>query len=149
MATNDAKRARPIEILLVEDNPGDVVLTREALADGKILNRLHVASDGAKALDFLHKRGEFAASPRPDLVLLDLNLPKVNGQEVLAAIKGDRQLRTIPVIVLTTSNAEADIVKSYDLHANCYIQKPVEFDAFIEVVRSLENFWLTVVKLPH
>lgn len=139
---------RAVEILLVEDNPGDVLLTREALADGRILNRLHVVHDGEQALRFLRREGEHADAPRPDVVLLDLNLPRVGGQEVLAAIKGDRDLRSIPVIVLTTSDAETDIAKSYDAHANCYIQKPVEFDRFIAVVRSLENFWLTVVKLP-
>ena len=139
---------RPIEILLVEDNPGDVRLTIEALKDGKISNNLHVARDGTEGLRFLHREGSDEQAVRPDLILLDLNLPKKNGREVLAEIKVDPELRRIPVVVLTTSQADEDIFKSYDLHANCYINKPVDFEQFIRVVRSIEDFWLTVVKLP-
>lgn len=137
-----------IEILLVEDNPGDVRLTQEALKEGRITNRLHVVDDGEKALVFLRQEGEYADSPRPDIILLDLNLPKKDGRQVLAEIKSDPQLRRIPVVVLTTSKAEEDILRSYDLHANCYITKPVDLDQFLGVVRSIEDFWLTVVKLP-
>ena len=139
---------RPIEILLVEDNAGDVRLTIEALKDGKISNNLHVARDGTEGLRVLHREGADKPAARPDLILLDLNLPKKNGREVLAEIKGDPDLRRIPVVVLTTSQADDDIFKSYDLHANCYINKPVDFEQFIRVVRSIEDFWLTVVKLP-
>lgn len=146
---NASMPLHPIEILLVEDNPGDVRLTRETLKQTKVLNRLSVAEDGVKALDFLRLKGEYARAPRPDLILLDLNLPKKSGREVLAEIKSDPQLRTIPVVVLTTSKAEEDIVKSYELHANCYISKPVELDGFLTVVKSIENFWLSVVKLPR
>ena len=138
----------PIEILLVEDSPGDVRLTVEALRDGKVLNNLSVATDGVEALAFLRREGLHADAPRPDLILLDLNMPKKDGREVLAEIKSDDQLRRIPVVILTTSEAEQDIVKSYDLHANCYITKPVDFDQFIAVVQSVEDFWLTMVKLP-
>lgn len=138
----------PIEILLVEDSPGDVRLTVEALRDGKVLNNLSVARDGVEALAFLRREGPHAAAPRPDLILLDLNMPKKDGREVLAEIKNDDSLRRIPVVILTTSQAEQDIVKSYDLHANCYITKPVDFDQFISVVQSVEDFWLTMVKLP-
>lgn len=140
---------RPAEILLVEDNPGDVRLTQEALLAGKVINNLYVMSDGVEALAFLRKEGRHAATPRPDLVLLDLNLPKKSGREVLADVKGDPALKRTPVVVLTTSKAEEDILKTYDLHANCYITKPVELDQFIKVIQSLENFWLTVVKLPN
>jgi chemotaxis family two-component system response regulator Rcp1 len=145
---NDAGRARPVEILLVEDNPGDVRLTVEALRDGKVRNHLSVAGDGEEALAFLRREGKHAEAPRPDLILLDLNLPRKDGREVLAEIKADEFLRTIPVVVLTTSRAEQDIVRSYDLHANCYITKPVDFEQFITVVRSIEQFWLTIVALP-
>jgi CheY-like chemotaxis protein len=138
----------PIEILLVEDSPGDVRLTVEALRDGKVLNNLSVATDGVEALAYLHQSGPYANAPRPDLILLDLNMPKKDGREVLAEIKSDESLRRIPVVILTTSQAEQDIVKSYDLHANCYITKPVDFDQFISVVQSVEDFWLTMVKLP-
>jgi two-component system, chemotaxis family, response regulator Rcp1 len=141
-------KTRPIEILLVEDSPGDVRLTMEALKEAKVLNRLSVASDGVEAMEFLDRRGRFAEAPRPDLILLDLNLPRKDGREVLAEIKAAPELRRIPVVVLTTSRAEADVVKAYDLHANCYITKPVDFKQFIEVVESIEDFWLTVVKLP-
>jgi chemotaxis family two-component system response regulator Rcp1 len=139
---------RPIEILMVEDNPGDVRLTVEALKEAKVRNNLHTVEDGVEALAFLRREGRYAEAPRPDLVLLDLNLPKMNGREVLAKIKEDPDLRRIPVVILTISQAEQDIVKSYNLHANCYITKPVDLDQFLEVVKSIENFWLTVVMLP-
>ncbi len=140
--------SRPVEVLLVEDNPGDVRLTREALKEGRIRSNLHVARDGVEALAFLRRRGEYAAAPRPDLILLDLNLPRKDGREVLTEIKEDAALRQIPVVVLTSSQAEEDICRAYDLHANCYITKPVDLDQFINVVRSIEDFWFTVVKLP-
>jgi chemotaxis family two-component system response regulator Rcp1 len=139
---------RPIEILLAEDNPGDVRLTQEAFKEGRILNQLHVVADGMEALAFLRQEGEYKDSPRPDLILLDLNMPRMNGRELLAVIKQDEALRRIPVVILTTSDAEEDIVHSYDMHANCYVSKPVDFDRFIEVVHSIQNFWLTVVTLP-
>jgi CheY-like chemotaxis protein len=139
---------RPIEILLVEDNPGDVRLTREALTANKVRNTLHVVADGVQALAFLRKQGKHANAPRPNLILLDLNLPKKDGREVLAEIKGDGNLRRIPVVVLTTSGAEEDILKAYDLNANCYVTKPVNFDSFIQVVKSIESFWVTIVELP-
>jgi CheY-like chemotaxis protein len=138
----------PVEILLVEDNPGDVRLTIEALKEGKVQNNLHVAADGVEALAFLRRQDEHADAPRPDLILLDLNLPRKDGRELLAEIKEDPHLRRIPVVILTTSKAEEDILKTYDLHANCYITKPVDLDQFITVVKSIEDFWLTVVKLP-
>jgi two-component system, chemotaxis family, response regulator Rcp1 len=141
-------RAMPVEILLVEDSPGDVRLTQEAFKDAKVHINLHVASDGAEAMAFLKHEGEHAGDPRPDLILLDLNLPKKDGRAVLAEIKGDPSLQTIPVVILTTSASEADILKSYLLHANCYITKPVNLDGFLRVVKSIDNFWLTVVKLP-
>jgi chemotaxis family two-component system response regulator Rcp1 len=137
-----------IEILLVEDNPGDVRLTREALKDGKIVNNLHVAEDGVDALAFLRREGKYHNAVRPELILLDLNLPKKDGREVLAEIKADKELKRIPVVILTSSAAEQDIVRSYNLHANCYVTKPVDLDQFINVVKSIEHFWLTVVKLP-
>ncbi len=139
---------RPVEILLVEDNPGDVRLTIEALHESKVRNTLSVATDGVEALAFLRREGRYGGAPRPDLILLDLNLPKMDGREVLAAIKADQELRTIPVVILTTSHAEQDILKSYNLHANCYITKPVDLDQFITVVKSIEDFWLTIVTLP-
>jgi len=139
---------RPIEILLVEDNPGDVRLTQEALNDNKMRNRLHVVVDGVEAMAFLRREGKYADAPRPDLVLLDLNLPKKDGREVLAEIKVDESLKRVPVVILTTSQAEEDILKAYELNANCYITKPVDLDQFLKVVRSIENFWLTIVKLP-
>ena len=144
----DKGACRPIEILMVEDNPGDVRLTVEALKEAKVRNNLHTVEDGVEALAFLRREGRYAEAPRPDLVLLDLNLPKMNGREVLAEIKEDPDLRRIPVVILTISQAEQDIVKSYNLHANCYITKPVDLDQFLEVVKSIENFWLTVVMLP-
>lgn len=140
---------KPIEILLVEDNPADVRLTEEALKEGKVRNHLHVARDGVDALEFLLRVGKYADAVRPDLILLDLNLPRKDGREVLAAIKHDPDLKLIPVVVLTTSSAEADILKSYKLHANCYITKPVDLDQFVKVVKSIDDFWLTVVRLPE
>jgi CheY-like chemotaxis protein len=139
---------RPVEILLVEDNPGDVRLTREALREGKVRNNLSVASDGVEAIAYLRKEGEHAKAVRPDLILLDLNLPRMDGREVLKEIKADPVLRHIPVVVLTSSQAEEDIVRAYDLHANCYVTKPVDLDQFIRVVESIEDFWFTIVKLP-
>ena len=139
---------KPIEILLIEDNPGDVRLTREALKEGKVRNVLSVVQDGVEALAFLKREGSYAAARRPDLILLDLNLPKKDGREVLAEIKEDPDLRRIPVVILTTSSAEQDIVRTYNLHENCYIIKPLDMDQFINVVKSIEDFWLTVVKLP-
>jgi CheY-like chemotaxis protein len=137
-----------IDILLVEDSPGDVRLTREALQEGKVLNELNVVSDGVEALDYLFQRGSHREATRPDLILLDLNLPKKDGREVLAEIKADQHLKRIPVVVLTTSLAEEDVVRSYNLHANCYIAKPVDFDRFIQVVKSIDAFWLSIVRLP-
>ena len=139
---------KSVEILLIEDNPGDARLTQEALKEGKINNKLRVISDGAEATDFLFKRNQYQNAPRPDLILLDLNLPKKNGQEVLAEIKADDNLKSIPVIILTISKAEEDIIRSYNLHANCFLVKPIELNKFFEVVKSIENFWLTVVKFP-
>lgn len=139
---------RPIEILLVEDNPGDADLARVALENGKLKNNLYVVDDGEKAMAFLRREGDYADMPRPDLILLDLNLPKKDGREVLAEIKADESLKRIPVVILTTSAAEEDILKSYNLHANCYITKPIDLAQFIHVVRSIETFWLSVVVLP-
>lgn len=139
---------RPIEILMVEDNPGDVRLAQEALKENKILNNMHVTMDGEEAMAFLNREGIYEDAPRPDVILLDLNLPKKDGREVLGEIKKDPKLKRIPVVVLTTSRAEEDIIKTYDLHANCYITKPVDLDRFISVVKSIENFWLSIVKLP-
>jgi CheY-like chemotaxis protein len=140
--------ARPIEILLVEDSEPDVRLTMEALHEAKVRNRLSVAEDGVEALDFLRRQGPHAAAPRPDLILLDLNLPRKDGRQVLNEIKNDDVLKRIPVVILTTSKSEEDVLRAYDLHANCYISKPVDFNRFMDVVRSIENFWLTVVRLP-
>jgi chemotaxis family two-component system response regulator Rcp1 len=139
----------PIEVLLVEDSPGDVRLTQEAFHDANRSVRLHVASDGVEAMAFLRHQGAHSAAPRPDLILLDLNLPKMDGREVLARIKEDASLKTIPTIILTTSEAEADIAKSYQLQANCYLSKPVQLDQFETLVKSINDFWLTKVKLPH
>ncbi len=139
----------PIQVLLVEDSPGDVRLTREAFKDAKVHINLHVAMDGAQAMAFLKREAEHANAPRPDLILLDLNLPKKDGREVLKEIKESPGLSSIPVVILTTSASEADILHSYELHANCYITKPVNLEGFLKVVRSIDNFWLTVVKLPH
>ena len=142
------RTAPPVEILLVEDNPGDVRLTEEALKEGKVYNNLHWAKDGVEALEFLKRQGKHAKAPRPDIILLDLNLPKKDGREVLAQIKKDGALKQIPVVVLTTSEAEEDVLKSYELHANCYVTKPVDLEKFIHVVQSIDRFWLTVVTLP-
>ena len=142
------ERINPIEILLVEDNPGDVRLETEALKEGKIFNRLSVVRDGAEAMEFLRKKGKFVDVETPDLILLDLNLPKKDGREVLAEIKADDDLRRIPVVVLTTSRSEEDVLRSYNLHANAYIVKPLDLDQFINAVRKIEDFWLTVVRLP-
>ena len=139
---------KPIEILLVEDNPGDVRLTEEALKEGKVLNNINLVTDGVMAISFLKKEGEYADAVTPDLILLDLNLPKKDGREVLLEIKEDSGLRRIPVVVLTTSSAEEDIIRAYDDHANCYITKPVGLNQFIEVVKSIEDFWMSIVKLP-
>ncbi|HEV2889295.1 MAG TPA: response regulator [Frankiaceae bacterium] len=138
----------PIDILLVEDNPGDVRLTREALRRGRVANTLHVVGDGDEALEFLRREGRHGDKPRPGLVLLDLNLPGLDGRDVLAEVKSDPDLRSIPVIVLTTSSADRDVARSYDLGANCFVSKPVSLDAFLDVIRSFEGFWLTVVNLP-
>lgn len=138
-----------VEILLIEDNPGDARLTQEALKDGKVKNNLHVMYDGVEATDFLFKRNQYQDAPRPDLIILDLNLPKKNGQEVLAEIKVDETLKSIPVIVLTISKAEEDIMRSYNLHANCFLSKPIDLNKFFEVIKSIEYFWLALVKLPR
>ena len=139
---------RAIEVLLVEDDPGDVLMTKEAFEDYKLQNTLHVVNDGAEAMDFLRRQGEHADAPRPDLVLLDLNLPRMDGREVLQAIKSDPELASIPVVVLTTSEAEEDVLRSYSLHANAYVTKPVDFERFIQVVRQIDDFFVTVVRLP-
>jgi CheY-like chemotaxis protein len=148
MLLNDQTISHPVDVLLVEDNPGDVRLTVEALKESKLYVNLHVAKDGMEAIEFLKRQGPFADSRRPDLVLLDLNLPKKDGREVLAEIKADPELWRIPVVVLTTSRAEEDILRTYNLHANCYVSKPVGLDQFIKVVQSINEFWLTIVKLP-
>ena len=140
--------ADEIHVLLVEDDPGDVLMTQEAFEHHKLRNQLHVVSDGVEALAFLRREGEFADAPRPGLVLLDLNLPRKDGREVLEALKADERLRAIPVVVLTTSEAEEDVVRSYSLHANAYVTKPVDFDRFIEVVRQIDEFFVEVVRLP-
>ena len=140
--------ARPIEILLVEDSPSDTQLTIEALNEGKLRNRLNNVEDGVQAMQFLRRQGPYAGAPRPDLIMLDLNLPRKDGREVLAELKADAELKSIPVVVLTSSRAEQDILRAYDLHANCYITKPVDFDQFISMIRSIEAFWLFVVTLP-
>jgi len=145
---NSERHVQPVDILLVEDSPADVRLTREALHEARVLNTLHVVQDGVAALAFLRRQGEFTGSPRPDLILLDLNLPRKDGREVLAEIKQDDDLKRIPVVVLTTSKAEEDILKSYDLHANAYVAKPVDLARFFEVIQALEGFWLAVVTLP-
>ncbi len=140
---------KPIEILLVEDSPTDVLLAQEALMHAKVLNKLHIVSDGVEAMDFLQRKGPYAEMPRPDLILLDLNLPRKDGREVLAEVKADDELKRIPVVVLTTSKAEEDIFRAYGLHANCYVTKPVDFERFSDVVRAIETFWFTVVSLPE
>lgn len=150
MNENDTilKNARPVEILLVDDNPADVMLTREAFSENKLCNNLSVVNDGVQAMDYLRKRGQYVSVPTPDIVLLDLNMPRKDGREVLAEIKADDVLKYIPVVIMTVSKDDKDILESYRLHANCYIKKPVKFTEFVEVVRSLENFWFSVVTLP-
>ena len=145
---NTVRQGRPIEILMVEDSPSDAELTVEALKEGKVSNHLSIVEDGVLAMEFLRRENRFAQAPRPDLILLDLNLPRKDGREVLTELKGDPSLKRIPVVVLTTSRAERDVLRAYDLNANCYITKPVDFNQFLEVVRSIEHFWLTVVTLP-
>jgi two-component system, chemotaxis family, response regulator Rcp1 len=142
------ERNGPIEILLVEDNPGDVRLTREALKEGKVYSNLHTVKDGVEAMEFLRRQGKFKEAPRPDIILLDLNLPRKDGREVLEEIKSDDALKRIPVVVLTTSKAEEDVLRTYNLHANCYVTKPVDLEKFMVVVKSIDIFWLTVVTLP-
>jgi chemotaxis family two-component system response regulator Rcp1 len=144
----NATDAKIIDILLVEDNEGDVRLTREVLRDAKISNMLHAVGDGEEAMDFLHRTGGYPDAPHPDLILLDMNLPKKDGREVLSEIKADINLKRIPVVVLTTSKAEQDIIKTYNLHANCFITKPMDLEQFIRVIKAIEDFWLTIVKLP-
>jgi CheY-like chemotaxis protein len=142
------EKMRSIEMLLVEDNPGDARLAMEALKDAKVNNNLHWVKDGVEAMDFLQRKNGYTDAPRPDVILLDLNLPKKDGREVLADIKVDENLRRIPVVILTVSGAEEDIIKTYNLHANCYIQKPLDLDRFVDVVRSIQDFWFTIVQLP-
>lgn len=145
---NNSVAARPVVILMVEDNPTDVLIAREGFSRAEMLNTLHVADDGIEAIEFLNRRGKYADAPRPDLIVLDLNMPRKNGQEVLAEIKTDDNLKNIPVVILTTSKSEDDISKAYGLHANCYISKPVDFDEFTTVVQAIHDFWLSVVTLP-
>jgi two-component system, chemotaxis family, response regulator Rcp1 len=144
-----ARDTGAFEVLLVEDNPGDVRLTREALKDAKVHINLHVASDGVEAMAFLNREGEYAEVPRPDMILLDLNLPRKDGRQVLEEIKATPSLMTIPIVILTTSESEQDILRSYQLHANCYISKPVDLDGFLRVIQSIDSFWLSIVKLPR
>jgi CheY-like chemotaxis protein len=146
--SNYGTNSRPVEILLVEDSNEDVELTREALKDGKISNVLHVAKDGVEAMDYLRKKGKYSGEKAPGLILLDLNLPKKNGHELLAEIKQDEELKIIPVVILTTSESEADVLKTYKMHANSYITKPVDFNQFIKVVKSIEDYWFSIVRLP-
>ncbi len=146
--TTGAEMGRPIEILLVEDSPSDAELTKEALHEGRVINNLQVVTDGEQALAYLHRQGKYSAMPRPDLILLDLNLPRKDGREVLAEIKSDESFKRIPVVVLTTSKEESDVMTAYGLNANCYITKPVDLEQFIDVVRSVDNFWLNIVTLP-
>lgn len=143
-----AEDGRPVEILLADDNEGDARLALEAMRDAKVYNRLHHVLDGVEAMAFLRRQGRYADVPRPDLILLDLNMPKKDGREVLAEVKGDPDLKRIPVVILTISKEEEDILKTYNLHANCYITKPIDLDQFLKVVRGVEEFWLTIVKLP-
>lgn len=145
---NTVKTGDPIEILIVEDNPGDVRLMQEAMRDSKVRNQIHVVEDGVAAMAYLHREGEYADAPCPDLIMLDLNLPMKDGREVLEEVKEDPELRRIPVVILTTSGAEDDILSTYNHHANCYITKPIDLTQFIHVVRAIDNFWLTIVKLP-
>jgi CheY-like chemotaxis protein len=148
MTLSEAEVVRPIEVLLVEDDEGDVLITREALAEGKVINRLHVVGDGVEAVDYLRRKKPHANATRPDLILLDLNLPKRDGHQVLADIKADADLRRIPVVVLSTSSADEDIIRSYDLHANAYVTKPVDFDRFVDVIRQIDDFFISVANLP-
>jgi CheY-like chemotaxis protein len=143
-----AEAVRPIEVLLVEDDEGDVLVTREALDEGKVVNRLNVVGDGVEAMAYLRRSGKYADAARPDLVLLDLNLPKRDGRQVLDDVKSDPDLRRIPIVVLTTSEAEEDVLRSYDLHANAYVTKPVDFDRFVEVIQQIDEFFISVVRLP-
>jgi chemotaxis family two-component system response regulator Rcp1 len=145
---NNRKTGKPVEILLVEDNPGDVRLTQEVFKEGRVLNKLHVTRDGVEAMEFLRQKGKYAKTPRPDIILLDLNLPKKDGREVLAEIKTDKDLKRIPVIILTVSQAEEDTLRSYNLSANCYIIKPIDLEQFIRAVKLIEDFWLTIATLP-
>ena len=145
---SDNNNTRPVEILLVEDNEGDILLTQEALADSKLCNTLHSVQDGEEAMKFLYNKGDYATKPQPDIILLDLNLPKKDGREVLKELKADDRLKKIPVVVLTTSQSEEDISKMYDLHANCYISKPIDMNQFIKVVQAIQDFWFSIVKLP-
>ncbi len=143
-----ASGVKVIDILLVEDNPGDVRLAQEALKESKVRNNMIVVGDGVEAMEFLHRRGKYASAPRPDLILLDLNLPRKNGREVLAEIKSDDNLKRIPVVVLTVSRNEEDVIKAYNLHANCFITKPIDFEQFLKITKTIEEFWLTIVRLP-
>lgn len=145
---NTVNMGHPVEILIVEDNPGDVRLMQEAMRDSKVLNKIHVVEDGVAAMSYLHRDGEYADAPCPDLIMLDLNLPMKDGREVLEEVKEDPELRRIPVVILTMSGAEDDILRTYNHYANCYITKPIDLQQFIQVVRAIENFWLTIVKLP-
>ena len=145
---NEINRCKLVEILLVEDNPGDVRLTQEAFKEDKLKNKLSVVNDGEEAMAFLRREGQYADAPRPDIILLDLNMPKKDGREVLAEIKEDPELKRIPVVILTTSKAEEDILRTYDLHANCYITKPVDLSQFMTIVKYIKDFWLSIVKLP-
>jgi CheY-like chemotaxis protein len=142
------KWSRPVEILLVDDNPADVALTQEAFLENKLCNNLNVVNDGVEAMDYLRKRGQYASAPTPDIILLDLNMPRKDGREVLAEIKADDELKYIPVVIMTVSKDDKDILESYRLHANCYVKKPVKFAEFAEVVKALENFWFSIVTLP-
>ncbi len=146
--SSDERKERPIEILLVEDNPGDARLTQEAMRAAKLSNNLHIVEDGVEAMEFLRRQGRFGDAPRPDLILLDLNLPRMDGREVLAEVKSDPDLRRIPVVVLTTSRAEEDVIRAYDLHANCYVTKPVDLAQFMKIVAQIDEFWVKVVTLP-
>ena len=149
MPVTDGGSTKVVDVLLVEDDPGDVLMTREAFEYHKIRNHLHVVNDGEQALQFLHRTGKYASAPRPGLILLDLNLPRRDGLEVLAELKGDPGLRVIPVVILTTSQADEDVLRSYALHANAYVSKPVDFERFMDVIRQIDNFFVTVVELPH
>ena len=149
MPMADDAQTRVVDVLLVEDDPGDVLMTREAFEHHKLRNQLHVVNDGEQALQFLHRTGEYASAPRPGLILLDLNLPRREGLDVLADQKGDPGLRVIPVVILTTSHADEDILRSYALHANAYVSKPVDFERFMDVIRQIDSFFVTVVELPH